>query len=245
MRVVSQNFERHVFAVQHYIRLTNSRYAPLLDPKVECHPICCFGNAEKARVITVGVNPSKGEFVPANRWPNPITHTELARRCREYFIFGNPHKWFEPWVEALRHLHLDYIGGWAAHVDLSPRATRFVSDLTETWELLFLEMVERDLWTFFGTLELCPRLERILMAGSVTGNYYINEFLQRFAPDHGYRLDGPFNRSERKGNGKIAFHTLSGRGKSLDVFFCSTSPSARDKKILPRRVKEHAQQLTV
>jgi hypothetical protein len=241
---VSQNFERHVYAVQHYVALTNARYESLLDRQIVCHPICCFGDLEKARAITVGLNPSKGEFAPRDRWPASITHNELASRFLEYFTRGNSHQWFEPWSKALVHLNLSYTDGSAAHLDLSPRATTFVSDLKNASEKnLFLDMVKSDLWTFFGTLRHCPKAKLILVAGSVTGKYYINEFLQRFAPDYGYSLDGRFNRSEHVGNGKTAFHTLSGADRTFPVFFCSTSPSARDTQVLPQRVAEHAERL--
>ena len=35
---------RHAHAVQQYITSTQPRYATLLDPASECHPIPCFGN---------------------------------------------------------------------------------------------------------------------------------------------------------------------------------------------------------
>ncbi len=244
---MSQRFERHIYAVQHYTALTAPRYAALFDSHATIHPICCFGNPEKARGITVGVNPSKGEFHARRRWPAEMSHTDLAKRCRDYFTGSEPpHDWFAPWSKALRPLNLSYGDGTAAHVDLSPRATKFVSEFKEAWEqALFLEMVERDLWTFFGTLALCPEAKIILIAGSVTGRYYINEFLQRFAPDYGYSLDGPFNRLAHRGPGKTAFHTLSGGDRPFPVFFCSTSPSARDKELLPHCVKNNAHRFEI
>lgn len=242
---MSRDFERHVFAVQRYVALTNSRYLRLIDPSLVGHPICCFGNVEQAQVVTVGVNPSKGEFVPRDRWPNSIGHNELARRCREYFNQTDPHPWFEPWNQALGHLRHSYVDGTAVHLDLSPRPTRFMYELQDASEQeLFRDMIERDLWTFFGTLALCPKVKLILMAGTVTGSFYINEFFQRFAPAYGFELMGLFNRLSCPGNGKTAFHALSGGGRDLGVFFCSISPSARDKKeVLPQRVEEHAEKL--
>ncbi len=106
-------------------------------------------------------------------------------------------------------------------------------------------MVERDLWAFFGTLELCAKARLVILAGTVTGKYYINKFLQRFAPDYGYRLDGPFNRLEHPGRAKIAWHKLSGHGQELRVFFCSSSPSDTETRWLPRRLKENATELTL
>ena len=231
-------FSRHTHAVQQYVKLTAPRYAALHKSCLITHPITCFGNPTNAKVVTVGLNPSDGEFEKRRNWPQEgISHTDLATRCEEYF--SEPpthHKWFNPWIEGLSHLDTSYSN--AVHLDLSPRATRPVSEFKQAWEqALFLEMVERDLWTFFGSLELCRNAEWILMAGTVTGKYYINEFLQRYAPEYGYSLDTPFRRP--RGEGKTCFHTLTGGGRSLSVFFCSVSPSAKDSSWLPKRLQEH------
>jgi len=106
-------------------------------------------------------------------------------------------------------------------------------------------MVERDLWVFFGTLELCSKAKLVMMAGSVTGKYYLNEFLQRFAPDYGYRLDGAFNRLEQPGRAKISSHYLSGEDRKLKVFFCSSSPSDPKGTLLPQRIKENGKDLKI
>lgn len=240
---MSQQFERHVYAVQHYSALTKPCYAALYDPQVVSAPICCFGDPLNAQVVTVGLNPSKRELGFLQD-AEPIAHAELARRCRQYFAGENPHKWFEPWAEALGYLGASYTDGTAVHLDLSPRVVRFVSELQQGWEQeLFLQMVQRDLWTFFGTLTLCAKARLMLIAGSVTGRYYMNEFLQRFAPDYGHSLGGCFNPFDQSGSGKTAFHTLSGGGRTLHVFFCSASPSARNKKLLPEAIKANAKRL--
>jgi hypothetical protein len=234
----SRAFTCHVNAVQHYSALTALRYAALHRSNLVTHPVCCFGDPAEARIVTVGLNPSDGEFDAARQWPTELSHAELADRCASYFI--KPHEWFMTWTEALSHLGMSYQEGSAVHLDLSPRATRPVSDFKEAWEQeLFLEMVERDLWTFFGTLGLCRKVEWVLMAGTVTGKYYINEFLQRHAPDYGYSLDGAFNRMEHPGRGKVAWHTLTGGGRALRVFFCSSSPSDRPHPLLAQRLREN------
>jgi len=102
-------------------------------------------------------------------------------------------------------------------------------------------MVERDLWAFFRTLELCQKAQLVMLAGSVTGKYYINEFLQRFAPNHGYQLEGVFKRVPGRGN--VAWHYLSNASRRLPVFFCCSSPSGGDKGMLPKRIVENAERL--
>lgn len=241
MATGAQNaFARHVFSVQRYVALTAARYASLHQPGLVTHPIICFGDPTNARIITVGLNPSFGEFTEKRGWPTSLDHEKLSERCRGYFSGANqPHNWFDPWITGLRHAGLEYTSGAAVHIDLSPRATRFVSDFKLSEQTLFREMVERDLWTFFGTLELCRAAEWLFIAGTVTGKFYINEFLQRYAPDHGYKLDGSFIRSQHAGRGKTAIHVLTGGGRKLNVFFCSSSPSDRLPTLLPQRIMEH------
>jgi hypothetical protein len=204
------NLERHTYAVQRYETFTQAKYAPLLKTGVQTHPICCFGDPANAKLVTVGVNPSIGEF--ENRgWPDELTHTDLAARYRNYFsdtAQTTAHSFFTPWKEALAYLGISYESGQAVHLDLSPRATRYIRELRDAFEQeLFLEMVQRDLWLFFATLSLCGNVRLILVAGSVTGKFYINEFLQRNAPDYGYALAGAFNRRQHSGPGKTCWHT--------------------------------------
>ena len=204
------DFERHVYAVQRYVKFTQPRYEQLFKAAVPTHPICCSGDPAKAVVVTVGLNPSVGEF-EKGRWPREqITHKVLAERCRGYFgddAAAPAHKFFDPWKQGLAHLGPSYESGSVAHLDLSPRATRYIRELDSGFESeLFLEMVQRDLWIFFATLDLCRNAKVLLMAGSVTGQYYINEFLQRFAPDYGHAIGGAIDRATHKGSGKTCWH---------------------------------------
>lgn len=235
---------RHVHAVQEYISSTQSRYASVLEPALDCHPIPCFGNSASALAVTVGLNPSATEFKAGRSWSTQLPHAELAARCTNYFSKSapcQPHAWFTPWSDGLASLGLSYETSSAVHLDLSPRATRSVSSLGRAGHRsLFLTMVENDLWIFFATLQLCQAAKLVLLAGSVTGKYYINEFLQRFAPAHGYSLDRPFNRRNHPGKGKTSWHWLSSAERRLPVFFCSSSPSDGQATLLPQRINENA-----
>ena len=235
---------RHIYAVQRYAASTAPRYAALAERELTTHPLSCFGNPADAIVVTVGLNPSLTEFKNGRPWPAILTHTELAGRSRNYFSPHapcQPHAWFKPWSEGLACLDVSYQNGSAVHLDLSPRATRSVSAMkTAAQKTLFLKMVERDLWVFFTSLQLCQNAKLILMAGSVTGKYYMPEFLHSLAPDYGYNLDRPFHRSEHSGKGKTSWHRLSGLGRQIPVFFCSSSPADRPITILPQRLQENA-----
>jgi hypothetical protein len=233
----------HIYAVQRYTLLTSPRYRPLLETASDCHPVPCFGTPTSGLAITVGLNPSATEFKAGRSWSTPLTHSALADRCANYFTRCAPcppHAWFKPWSDALACIGLSYENGSAIHLDLSPRATRSVSSLeTAADQSLFLEMVERDLWVFFATLQLCQAARLVLLAGSVTGKYYMNEFLQRLAPAYGYTFDRPFNRRNHPGKGKTSWHWLSCAGRRLPVFFCSSSPSDGPDTLLLQRLKEN------
>jgi hypothetical protein len=243
----SMNFERHVYSVQRYVQFTQAMYAQLFKPGVTMHPICCFGDPANARVITVGVNPSAREF-EGHRWPaKAMTHTAVANRCKSYFTDqapAPPHRFFSPWKAALASLGTSYESGGAVHVDLCPRATRYIRKLEPGFESeLFLGMVQRDLWVFFATLALCRSAKLVLLAGTVTGRYYINEFLQRFAPEYGYALGGAFDRREHPGEGKTCCHELADSERKLPAFFCSCGPAADDATLLPARICQNAPML--
>ena len=125
-----------------------------------------------------------------------------------------------------------------------PRSTRYVSEFRSALERnLFLEMVQRDLWSFFATLAFCRNARAILIADSVTGKYYMNEFLQRFAPAHRYSFDPRFRGAKHPGKGKTCRHYLSRNGRKIPVYFCSSSPSDR-ACCLAERVARDKQAIT-
>ena len=111
-------------------------------------PVPAFGDPSKARVVTLGLNPSDREFVdrrdreldgPQRRFPTlrslglegwhqaTDAHMEaIAEACRSYFERNPNDTWFR---------HLDFLiketgtsfyqtEGHAAHLDLVPYATR-------------------------------------------------------------------------------------------------------------------------
>ena len=216
------------------LEATAPKYASLMRSGVTTHPIPFFGNVEAAQVITIGVNPSAGEFV-GRSWPSHLAPLDLAERLTRYFASSPtaPHPWFKTWSEALGVLGVGYQSG-AAHVDLSPRATAAMGGVTN-WKL-FLDMIEADMRWFFQLLALCRSAKALLAAGCVTKRWYINDFVRRVAPQHGFRLDG---HADRRGAGRVGIHRLVGVGVDLPMFFCSVSPSANNGRLLVQRVREH------
>ena len=57
-----------VRAVMEGVARTKSQYSGNLKPRLNTFPIPFFGNILTAKVLTIGVNPSSGEFIDRN-WP--------------------------------------------------------------------------------------------------------------------------------------------------------------------------------
>lgn len=213
---------------------SHSRFERFNQPGVTTHPIPFFGDLRSARVITVGVNPSSGEFIN-RRWPAQISASELAHRLTNYFTNAPvpPHRWFDTWQNAMAQIGISYATS-AAHVDLSPRATASMGSIAD-WKG-FCEMVDHDARWFFELLPLCRSAQVILMAGCVTKRWYINDFISKIARSYGYRLTGS---AESVGEGRVGVHRLIGPGIDLPVFFCSVSPSGFKKNLLVERVTQN------
>ena len=63
--------DKHFKKLVGYVKRTDSQYEQLYEPNLSVHPIPFFGNIKSARILTVGVNPSNGEF--KNRgWPEKL-----------------------------------------------------------------------------------------------------------------------------------------------------------------------------
>ena len=229
--------------------MTNDTFCELLEDinKSEClfsglmpknlvtYPIPYFGDPESAKALTVGVNPSAGEF--RNRgWPSEMENSAILHRLLHYFSLAEvkPHPWFRTWERCLRRLDTSYLTGEAAHIDISPRATRSMSQCDPD---KFLEMCFRDVeWLFKLLDETSPKL--LLMAGTVTKHHYMNDFMRLAANDHGWQLKG---QSETKGKGRVGFHELAKGSTRFPVFFCSVSPSSPNgAELLVTRVEENS-----
>lgn len=212
-----------------------------LRPVVSTHPIPFFGDIKNARVLTVGVNPSAGEFSKKRSWPDKMTPNELNNRLQNYFVSEQhrQHKWFDTWEQALKPLEVSYQKG-AAHIDLSPRPTVSMSQANRN---TFLTMMKQDAQWFFELLSVlseynAPRL--LLLSGTVASRYYMDEFVECVAYRHGFRLEGP---PTPRGEG-TGFNRLSGGGVDTPTFFSSVSPSAGKRRHeLTQRVKDNQMRL--
>jgi len=212
--------------IQREVERTNQRFAENLVSERMTHPIPFFGNLEKAEILTVGLNPAPGEF-QNERWPRTsIAAEKLAERLLDYFLIGDfpPHPWFEKWSRALSQVdeNFQYQTGRVAHIDLSPRATQVVSQVSSIE--VFNAMIRHDLRWLPSLLELAKSARLLFVAGAVNKQKYLIEFLAKYGQEHQISVF-------RKDRGKrsVGFYELHFRAHCLPVFFSGSGPSARDR----------------
>lgn len=178
-------------------KATTAQFRPLMRTNLRSHLLPFFGSLADARVITLGLNPSSGEFALRRNWPFSLTPAELAGRLVSYWTSSSPgpHPWFRPWSTVLSELGAPYEKNAAAHIDLSPRATKAAGHFrADPEKSLFLEMLETDASVWIEVLRRATRCSLILAAGSATNSYYINEFIRDRLSQAGIRLLGDWRR---------------------------------------------------
>lgn len=155
-------------------------YSELFYDNIPFIPIPFFGNIKTAKIITIGANPSSKELVD-NQWYEDMSVSQISNKLLSYFN-NNPHQWFDVWEVALNKIGFSYKDGTAAHIDLCPWATKSLSSLdshrlTAKTIGLFSESVP----AFVETLTECTAASFVLMAGTVTKRYWLNDFIYKFA----------------------------------------------------------------
>jgi hypothetical protein len=193
-----------------------------------CYPIPFFGNISSAEVLTVGVNPSNGEFAPPRQiyWPAGMTPNQLLERLRSYFCGAYPpHPWFEGWTESFRELdpRLSYTNGAVAHTDLSPRVTTPMSYIQDP--LLFEKMIRTDIKFLFRILFENKKIRLIMTGGQVLGPKYIAQWIRNLAPKPLQLLPSG------KGNRATSFYKFVGLGREVGLFSSGVGPTFRDQLI--------------
>lgn len=200
-----------------------------------------FGRFTEAKVLTVGLNPSFGEF-SGFRWSNIRSAAQAVDRLLNYFSGQvEPHPWFATWELALNALDASYYGTrlhLGAHIDIWPRATGSISGIPKEQ---LEQSIAAELSGFISTLERAANASLLLMAGSVTEDYYVNQFLQNYLPADKAKLELSFSPKAQPGPGKTVFQRLCLGHRILPVFFCSTSPSDdENRSVLVQKVQELA-----
>jgi hypothetical protein len=212
--------------IQRDVPKTDSAYAENFISGLATHPIPYFGKLEQADVLTIGLNPSPGEF-ENGRWPDQTLAAErLADELHNYFRRTVPwHPWFDKWSAAFRQLDetLRYEDGRVAHIDLSPRATQIASLVPKPE--IFAKMLQHDMQWLPALVECAKAARILLVAGTVTQRKYLIEFLTIHGGDNHIRVERRDGSSRRP----LGFYDLHFRSRSLPAFFSGSGPSARDR----------------
>ena len=172
------------------------RARPLTDINIirGSTPVIAFGNAQTSRVATLGLNPSKLEFLDRDGTEltgakrrletfnslgikdreniNDRQVEQIWEACNQYFE-NNPYSWFGKLEKVLKYFNVSYYSGTASHLDLVQWATDPV------WSHLPRQMqaalVEQD--RLFLSKQLCNENIEVLL---LNGRSVINEFNNSF-----------------------------------------------------------------
>jgi hypothetical protein len=243
---IAQGITSHeeLAVVKHALDLvsrTQARFAPLMR-SVNWHPIPFFGSLASARILTFGLNPSSGEFAVGRSWPAQLSAEGLAERLVRYFSAQGTghHRWFKAWSDSISVLGASYQRD-AAHIDLSPRPTASARTFSrDPQKSLFVEMLRTDAPIWINAINAAPKLELILLAGSASNQYYINEFIQTELAERHVTLLPPWRRGSGEGQTTFQDLVLPG-GRTIPVFFCSSGPAK--PAVLVNAVSANAQRL--
>lgn len=211
-----------------HVRITDEKYLSLYRKDIKTHPIPFFGNISTAKVITLGVNPSAEEFIQNRQWRQPCDLSYLQNRLLNYFNWPvPPHPFFYRWEACLKILGYSYFRN-AAHIDLSPRATKCISNIKDKSDnALFIDMIKKDITFLKNILNQCTRTKLILTAGAVNKRYWLYECLKNnfTDPSHGLELNGDARREQGSPWSKML--QLKTPTRQIPLFFTTTGPSAR------------------
>lgn len=146
-------------------------------------PVISFGDFTKARVATLGINPSSVEFlsgksliqdkkrlcdyetlgIPFNATLDKKHALKILDGSNHYFQ-NNPYRWFDGFDEILSATNSSYFDGSACHLDLVQSATMPAwRGLTAGERKLMLEQ-DRE---FFSWQVSSPNLKVVLLAGGL------------------------------------------------------------------------------
>ena len=195
-------------------------------------PIPFFGDVLKARVLTVGVNPSDQEFNVERRWDAITNPRQWQKRLLNYFRISGirPWYWFETWSGCLELLGVSYSDRTAGHIDVSPRPTTPMLD-KDTDKAEFRAMVEHDVKWFFELLDRLPQVQLLLVAGPIPRANGRKQQLADFIREHSAKHLARWS----EGN-PLPILVTSGHPKGIPVFVCPFEPGVDGLYSMVRQV---------
>jgi hypothetical protein len=202
-------------------------------------PIPFFGSVLKARVLTVGVNPSSAEFTRKRRWQEPLKLPAWQERLVNYFNWPVPAcEWFETWSICLEFLGLSYAAGSAAHLDISPRPTKAMIKNAKTDQREFRTMVEYDVKWFFELLGKLPQVQLLLVAGPIPRADGRRQQLADFIGDQCEN-----HHCQWLGRRPLPTLTTPGHPEGISVFVCPYEPDVDGLYAMVRQVYRNRERL--
>jgi hypothetical protein len=188
-------------------------------------PVISFGDFTKARIATIGINPSSKEFQIGGSNPRLIPGLDSKRLedyeslqisraseiglpeankiwkgCQSYFE-RNPYGWFDHFEPILSMFNASYKDGTATHLDLSQTAT------SKAWSALTakerIELLDEDL-DFFRWQNSQPNINIRLINGQTAINQVKKLRIFDLTEDKPIKIPGP--------NGKSSCRTFVGVG---------------------------------
>ena len=204
-------------------RITQKSYLKTAVPGST--PVISFGDFTKARVATIGINPSSKEFVIGGAKPKLIPSlndkrledyeslqisrpsqigleeaSKIWKGCQLYFQ-RNPYGWFDHFEPILSMFNASYFDGTATHLDLSQTAT------SKAWSALTpkqrIELLDEDL-DFFLWQNSQPNIDIRLINGQTAINQVKKLKIFDLTEDRAIKIPGA--------NGKSTCRTFVGVG---------------------------------
>jgi hypothetical protein len=224
-----EDLDKWLLRLRSEIEQTNARYPANVVPG---WPIPFFGDVFRARVLTVGVNPSNQEFSAGRLWNAVATADEWQTRLLNYFRIPKvpPWCWFETWSICLEVLGLTYSDGGAAHIDVSPRPTTPMLNV-DTDPEEFRRMAESDVKWFYELIAKLPHVQLLLVAGPIPmadgGKQQLADFIGEQARNHN---------ADWKGSKPLPRLVTPGHPEGIPVFVCPFEPKVDGLYAMVRQV---------
>jgi len=157
------------------------------NEKASLYPAPYFGDPFRARILTVGLNPSHTEFDERARWNPNMEPNEIAARLYAYFHprVAPMHRWFEPLEKGLLYVGCSYERD-AAHVDLCPYPAIWPRKMKPDAKKIFSSLVCDTAQDLRSILSRCVHVKLIIvvdypMKASAEQSTVVSEtFLQLF-----------------------------------------------------------------
>jgi hypothetical protein len=126
--------------------------------------VLSFGDASKARIATLGLNPSRREFAPTPRLAlSASSPAAVFGACNSYFLRKPYTQWFDRFNAILKAFDASYYDGSACHLDLVQWAT------DPTWNRLEgsikERLIEEDAPFLLNQLRENPGISLLLVNG--------------------------------------------------------------------------------